>query len=119
MGTIQSDHYVSFVGDHTFFSAFEESLLLHQFEGVKNSCFFQPGQKDPTESSSSDALDDIKVFNSDIFVFFLLPDGLNLQELSLENFDGLTSLEIVVFEDVSSSGGLPVADTGRAELWVV
>jgi hypothetical protein len=48
----------------------------------------------------------------------ILPDGLNLEKLILEDLDGLASLEIVVFKDISSSGRLPVADTGRIEIGI-
>jgi len=50
---------------------------------------------------------------------FFSPDGLDLEQLPLEYFDGFTSLEIVVLEDIASAYSFPVAYTGRTEIAVV
>jgi len=38
---LDSDHNVSLINDYTFFAAFEESIFLHEFEGVENAISFK------------------------------------------------------------------------------
>ena len=115
---IEADHDISFVGDNTLFPALEKSLFFHQLQCIKGTSGLEPGQKDPAETSSSNALDNLEIIELNIFVKLLSPDGFDFKQLSLEYFDRLASLEIVVLEDVSSSAGLPIVDTRWAKIVV-
>jgi hypothetical protein len=71
---IEADHYVAFIGYNTLLSALEKPFLLHQFECIECSCTFQSNQKYSTEPSSTDALDDIEIFQLNAFVRFISPN---------------------------------------------
>ena len=115
---IEADHDVSFVGDNTLFPALEKSLFFHQLQCIKSTSGLEPGQKDPTETSSSNALDNLEILELDIIVKLLSPDGFDFKQLPLEYFDRLASLEIVVLEDISSPAGLPIIDTRGTKIVV-
>lgn len=116
---VQSCHDVAFVGDHTLLATLEQPFLLHQLQSVEGAIVLEAGQEDPAEASRPDALDDVEVAQLDVLVDLVLPDRLYLEQLALEDADGLASLEIVVLEDISPAGGLPVEEAGGAEVWIV
>ncbi len=100
MLAFKTHHYISFVTHYAFLSRLKETILLHEFEGIEYSSGLEPGQEDSRESTSSDALDDFKVLQLDLVGPLLPPDGLDFEQFVLEDFDGLASLEIVVFQHV-------------------
>jgi len=116
---IEADHNVALVADYALFSGLQKSLLFHELESVKNACAFESSQKDTTEPSCSYTFDDFKIIEADCFCFFLSEDWLNFQELPLEHFDWLASLEIVVFERIRTPSGFPVGDAAWNEGRVV
>lgn len=118
VGTLQADHDVPLVGDHALLAALEEPLLLHEFEGVEGARALEAREEDPAETPGADALDDLEVAEAHVLGELGLPDGLDLEELSAEEAEGLASLEVVVAEDVGVASGPPVAEAARAELAV-
>ena len=115
---IEVDHDVSFICDNALLPALEKSLFFHQLQCIKGTSGLEPGQKDPTEASSSNALDNLEIFELDIVVKLLSPDGFDFKQLPFKYFDGLASLEIVVLEDVPSPAGLPIVDTRGTKIVV-
>lgn len=75
---LQTHHYVALVGNDTLLSALKKAFLFHQFEGIECPCTFESRQKDATEPTSADALDDIKVFETNLLDALLPPNGLYL-----------------------------------------
>lgn len=118
VGAVEAHHDVAFVGDHTLFARLEQPLLLHQLQRVEHSCALEPREEDPAEASRPDAFDDLEIFEGQVLCLLLLEDGFDFEELSLEDFDGFASLEIVVLEGVASAAGLPVHYTSGCELQV-
>ena len=118
VGALQSHHNVSLVCDYALLTTLKQALFLHQLEGIESPCIFEPCQKDTAETSCANAFDYFEVFELNVIGIFLFPDGLDLEQLSLEDSDGFVGLKIIVFEDVSSSSSLPVADGSRTELWI-
>lgn len=108
---IEAYHDVSLIGDHTFLSGLQEAFFLHQFQSIESSCGLEPCKKYSTKASSSNTLNNFKILELNIVMKLLFPDGLNLQELSFEDSDGLTSLEIVVLENITSCTSSPIANT--------
>lgn len=119
MRTIETNHDVSLVSYDTFLSCFEKSFLLHQFQGVKSSSGFKSSKKDSTKTSSSNALNNLEILELNVVMKLLPPNGLYLKKVAFEDFDGFTSLKIVVFEDIGPPRSFPIIYTRRSEIVII
>ena len=119
MRIIESNHNISLIRHNTLLSTLKQSLFLHQFKCIKSTCTFQSCKKDSTEPSSSNTFDDLEIFQLNIIMIFLSPDRFYLNQLPFKYFNRLVSLEIVIFENITSTTCPPVTYTRWSELVVI
>ena len=116
---IQPHHDVPLICDYAFLTTLQQSLFLHQFKGIESTSTFKSSKKYTTKSSSSDTLDNLEIFQLNIVMKLFSPNRFDLQQLSLEYFNGFASLEIVVFQYIPSSTCPPITYARRTEVVVV